>query len=402
MLSSSKKVNKYVMKLASDLTMVEAGEQATDYSSVFDSSSRVHCVSFVELKMGSSLSYDNLGQQFKLLSKHLEERTQRNLVYGLLCTPSVGHVLHVRRTEEGDFSYAHTEQLSWENDKDKLLFPILGTNAELGYVKSTYGNYVADLLLGGGASASVFSCNGEPDIVLKVFKDDMSASFEREKEVLNHRELKTQRPKGLPTLVNWGDHESYLALKPRGKLVDEFDNGHVRQLATLLIEVNKKTGFVHRDVRRSNIIVSGNDVYLFDWAFAVNQEGKHVFAGSGSTASNAVLQQLGQGYEVQYTLKDDLESLMKTYWIVNHMGPKDSGIFKGLGQMEVTTEKNASRLKFWKRMEEEHVRFKDLMEQCRKVTEGEDDMREWVKELWELLNGEGTTSSFSSSSSSST
>ena len=401
-LSTDTNNGKFVTDRKADLTVVNVSGDFTEYNDVFSACSRPHAVSFIELKPGSKLTEENLGQHFRLMAKHMmERRTVRQLVYGLLCTPTTGYVLKISKGEGGQFNYRQSAELSWGKNWDQLLFPIFGSDEGLGFANIKYGSHTADLLLGEGTSASVYSSSTDDDAVLKVFHKDGDEQLAFQHELNVYQKMENDNILGFPTLEYYDQTGYGLVLKPKGEVVTFFETtNQVVQLANLLIEVNTQTKLVHRDVRSSNIIQKEDTVYLFDWAFAV-EEGKHVFAGSGSTASNAVLEQLAAGNNnVEYYLKDDLESLLKTYWIANKFGEEDKRKFVAAKQSRQPNE----MLQFWNGIEADN-RFKELMEHCRNVEQRE-NIGEWVEELERLLDGgseeETTLSSSSSSTSSST
>eukprot|EP00003_Mantamonas_plastica_P010444 TRINITY_DN198_c1_g1_i1.p1 TRINITY_DN198_c1_g1~~TRINITY_DN198_c1_g1_i1.p1 ORF type:complete len:356 (+),score=83.82 TRINITY_DN198_c1_g1_i1:1316-2383(+) len=350
--------------------------------------------------MGSSLSEKDLGQQFRLMATHMEERGRlRSLVYGIVCTPIVGVVLYISRKPDGGLNYFQSAPLDWQNHSDQLLFPIVAGDQVLGYRKAEYCGYTANVVLGEGASATVYSAEGENNVVLKVFNhqeyDDgrIPLAYSAEREVL--QQFQENRPNGFPELVKHEENDACLVLAPRGSVVQHLDASDVVRLAKLLIEVNGRGGIVHRDIRPDNMIRSNGKVFLFDWAFSV-KEGKSGFAGSGSTASNAVLAQLSQsGYQdVEYGIKDDLESLIKTYCMLQLFHRNDCDKFNACGKDA------GKRLKFWIGKEEESIVFQQLVQHCQKVEEG-DDMDKWVEELGRMLDGGSQEEATSSSSSSS-
>jgi serine/threonine protein kinase len=87
---------------------------------------------------------------------------------------------------------------------------------------------------------------------------------------------------------------------------------HVKDLFMTLTHIHEK-GYLHRDIRKDNIMTNEINAYLIDFGFAVKENGAALpFQGAVSTASDRVLGQLVAGnLKFLYTQADDVVSLVK-------------------------------------------------------------------------------------------
>jgi len=97
-------------------------------------------------------------------------------------------------------------------------------------------------------------------------------------------------------------------MSPLGAPFSKFSLKSLRGLVETLRQVHN-LGYVHRDIRQSNLVVYGEDVYLIDWGFAA-PIGQSDFSGQVYYLAEELL--LTEKFPlVTYTPKHDLEMLVK-------------------------------------------------------------------------------------------
>jgi len=105
----------------------------------------------------------------------------------------------------------------------------------------------------------------------------------------------------------------FIVMTPLGNPFRKFSIKSLRGIIETLREVHFR-GFVHRDIRRTNLVVFEEDVYLIDWGFAT-KIGQSVFNGNLHYAANDIL--LAQTFpDVVYMPKHDLQMLVKTLFSI--------------------------------------------------------------------------------------
>ena len=147
-------------------------------------------------------------------------------------------------------------------------------------------------------------------------------SLEAESEVL--KELAKAGVTGVVQAIRFqaGGTDMYLATTPVWAVVNTyFTYAEATKLIETLAAVHK-AGFVHRDIRASNVIRSGDSIVLIDFGAAKKmddgaQSYKGPYSGSRTTASNKVLQQRVNAAEpnanITFTPQDDVSSAMRMF-----------------------------------------------------------------------------------------
>ena len=97
---------------------------------------------------------------------------------------------------------------------------------------------------------------------------------------------------------------------------------HFLDLVEGLSLVHNQAQIIHRDIRPENLVIlkDKKQVAFIDWGYSVQlTDGEYVgpYSGTLKTASNSVLNQLQNSYDnVIVRPKDDMESLVKTYFLL--------------------------------------------------------------------------------------
>ena len=187
--------------------------------------------------------------------------------------------------------------------------------------------------LGCGASGAVYSYKTEsstPKIyaVKSARGAKNQASLQHERLVL----LGFESP-SIPRIVGYDNNNTYLVMEPVGELLStelmqELSLSLLvwmpKQLVSALEYAHSK-GYVHRDVRPANIIVSGMSssqptAILIDWAFACKFENvtDQPYSGTIHHASRKTLLFLEKGQVPSSKPADDLESLVRCFFSLHH------------------------------------------------------------------------------------
>lgn len=186
--------------------------------------------------------------------------------------------------------------------------------------------------LGCGASGAVYSYKTEsttPKIyaVKSTHVARNQASLQHERLIL--QDLSCFESPSIPRLVGYDDNNTYLVMEPVGELLttelmQELSLSLLlwmpKQLVTALEYAHSK-GYVHRDVRPANIIVSDmSTAILIDWAFACKFENvrEQPYSGTIHHASRKTLLSLEKGEVPLSTPADDLESLVRCFFSLHH------------------------------------------------------------------------------------
>ena len=150
----------------------------------------------------------------------------------------------------------------------------------------------------------------------------LQKSLEAESKVL--KELAKAGVTGVVQAIRFqaGGTAMYLATVPVGAVVNTyFTYAEAMKLIETLAAVHE-AGFVHRDIRASNVIRSGDSIVLIDFGAAKKmddgaQSYKGPYSGSRTTASNKVLQQRVNAAEpnanITFTPQDDVSSAMRMF-----------------------------------------------------------------------------------------
>lgn len=120
------------------------------------------------------------------------------------------------------------------------------------------------------------------------------------------RQLFTIYPLGVPVLPT-------ISIKPATG--SPLKNGHFVGLLKDLCAIHN-AGLLHRDVRLENIVIIGQHAKLIDFGCSSAPTSEHGIIGTLATASQAILRAALQGNgkkAIQYTARDDLESLLKVF-----------------------------------------------------------------------------------------
>lgn len=187
--------------------------------------------------------------------------------------------------------------------------------------------------LGCGASGAVYSYKTEsstPKIyaVKSARGAKNQASLQHERLVL----LGFESP-SIPRIVGYDNNNTYLVMEPVGELLStelmqELSLSLLvwmpKQLVSALEYAHSK-GYVHRDVRPANIIVSDMSssqptAILIDWAFACKFENvtDQPYSGTIHHASRKTLLFLEKGQVPSSKPADDLESLVRCFFSLHH------------------------------------------------------------------------------------
>eukprot|EP00003_Mantamonas_plastica_P000348 TRINITY_DN102_c0_g2_i9.p1 TRINITY_DN102_c0_g2~~TRINITY_DN102_c0_g2_i9.p1 ORF type:complete len:400 (+),score=126.68 TRINITY_DN102_c0_g2_i9:366-1565(+) len=345
-----------------------------------------NAISFVELKKGDGHLVDSdKGQIIDDLIRFLGERRSRSVVYGLLCNCAVGHVFKVTRkhTSYNLFKIHESAELRFDNKEQcgQLLFPIFGDMMALGYTTlELESGKKAGEFLGTGASSIVYECYGD-DMVLKWFNDQ-----EEYAEAKKVHELLVEVEDGIRCcrMEESDDAKQCLVLSPLAQKSrkKDFSKENVIGLFETILKVNQATGLVHRDLRRPNILVKNEELYIGDWAYAIKEDDEvGGYKGTLQTASNQVLKDLAFPLIPHVTCRDDLESIGKMIWMIHGVEDEsfESKIGKGKDYSEILTA--------WEKEEQEHEDLREMLAHCRgwNGEEQDGDIEEWLGKLQGLL-----------------
>ncbi|KAM9970890.1 hypothetical protein ACTFIR_002754 [Dictyostelium discoideum] len=169
-----------------------------------------------------------------------------------------------------------------------------------------------------GKSSLIFSLDykNQPKIIKWFHRNE-----EKETEYNTIKDLEKTIKESIPTITN--HHKEWIEMTPLGILVDS--NNATRSLFLKLTKLLKKVhalGYIHRDIRPSNVIVYDGEPYLIDWGFAIKINAEEIYQGTLMTASDRVLDLLIDSSVEKFSLKpsDDLVSLVKTMIVLKEIG----------------------------------------------------------------------------------
>jgi len=156
--------------------------------------------------------------------------------------------------------------------------------------------------IGEGLTSTVWECG---EYVAKKYSERYHVILDQEVRIL--RTLQTV-PR-IPRLKGFQKTPfPCIFMSPLGAPFSKFSLKSLRGLVETLRQVHN-LGYVHRDIRQSNLVVYGEDVYLIDWGFAA-PIGQCDFSGQVYYLTEELL--LTEKFPlVTYTPKHDLEMLVK-------------------------------------------------------------------------------------------
>lgn len=209
-------------------------------------------------------------------------------------------------------------ETNWD-DLEKF-FKILKSNPEPLkeiYEIPSFGKFSLGNLIGMGAESLVYDIdrkgsNGE-NLVAKFYQDRDSyrteiSAFNKLKDLNITLPLHGTLPNYCAILTKGRPWKETLGQSPNPKLT----LAHFQDLLALVEKMHTK-GIIHRDIRAANIYFVGSEVRLGDLASSLIEPSLEEFAGAWTTASQASLEAGIRKVAHEYTHRDDLESVLKTW-----------------------------------------------------------------------------------------
>ena len=296
------------------------------------------CINIViigELKGKGNMNDGASGQIEDYLGELLKSQCFRDKAYGFLTDNISLQVVLAERMTTGDIMYTWCCDEKWNGgNANHILSSLVSLSLEdLFYTKPVVkvnGQEIALVdTLGRGLSGIVYggNLNGK-SIVVKVPKT--TERLDKEERVL--AALERGGVKSVPLLYGGGTDEDNRALlmtpvakhfahreEPNGV---EMASCHIRQIVQALYGAHK-LGYIHRDVRYSNIFaVSEEEALLSDWGSAwFKGEPTSTYEGVIIEASDRILDNLTKKTEFVPLPADDLHALARTVYCYLYKPP---------------------------------------------------------------------------------
>jgi len=219
--------------------------------------------------------------------------------------------------------------------------------SELGML--IYGGYKIEEFLGRGASSLVLKVSNEngEKFALKTILNNYEEN-EIENEIL-------RTSNNIMGIIHfYGEVSTVDGLKngllifPVGKTLSVIDRHNFNKVPNLIKGLSwlHENNYIHRDIRPQNIIETDDGMYLIDFSFAINLNAgeNYTIRGTRRFGSRNVLEILKLSandkypVEVTYSVKDDLESFLKTMYV----------LLKNESSRLMKTKKDEDIENFWK------------------------------------------------------
>jgi len=120
----------------------------------------------------------------------------------------------------------------------------------------------------------------------------------------------------IPEIIKIGtartDNNSVLLMTPVLQPLVHVSGAQAQDLFEALAYTHE-AGYLHRDIRKDNVMKSADRAFLIDFGFAIPKKkaNEEAYAGAVRTASTKVLEALRDGKQVTFTELDDFQSLVK-------------------------------------------------------------------------------------------
>ncbi|KAM9993115.1 hypothetical protein ACTFIZ_011095 [Dictyostelium cf. discoideum] len=206
-----------------------------------------------------------------------------------------------------------------------------------------------------GKSSSIFSVEyGNQIKIIKLFH----RIEEKETEYNTIMDLGKTIKESIPTITN--HNTEWIEMIPLGNLVDKKAPRSLFVKLTNLLKKVHTLGYIHRDIRPSNIIVYKNEPYLIDWGFAIKNNSEEIYQGTLMTASDRILDLLIDPSVKKFSLKpsDDLVSLVKTIIVL-----KETGVEEDIRSANLSLQQLKE---YWKSVEKTSLIYKKLLDMALK------------------------------------
>jgi tRNA A-37 threonylcarbamoyl transferase component Bud32 len=133
----------------------------------------------------------------------------------------------------------------------------------------------------------------------------------KEAEVLSH----VDHP-SIPKIIET-EEKSILLITPVLQPLNHVSGAQARNLFEALTHTHT-AGYLHRDIRKDNVMRSADRAFLIDFGFAILKEkaSEEAYAGAVRTASTKVLEALRDKKQVTFTELDDFQSLAKVRFFI--------------------------------------------------------------------------------------
>jgi serine/threonine protein kinase len=191
-------------------------------------------------------------------------------------------------------------------------------------------------LLGSGSSADVYEyIMGENSVVFKFFESNLHQEFENEERI-----YKLLKEKNVSDEMLWSDWTRCLLCMRSVRVpidIQSLSVDIITNIYKFLYDFHVATNNVHRDIYYKNILISGNNVFLNDFAFAVPRGLKHEKKGNIYFSSDDILMDRNESFS--YDFCHDIYSL--TFTIIFLLYQKHfSEMFKETDNLSICNKRN--------------------------------------------------------------
>eukprot|EP01124_Arcella_intermedia_P032783 TRINITY_DN7706_c1_g1_i1.p1 TRINITY_DN7706_c1_g1~~TRINITY_DN7706_c1_g1_i1.p1 ORF type:complete len:543 (+),score=88.42 TRINITY_DN7706_c1_g1_i1:50-1678(+) len=262
--------------------------------------------SFKELKEDASW-----GQLGRYLHRVILSSPHRTVCYGFLTDCNTIAFVKTSFSETEEYTYEVTDFVPFfKNGGNQLLSLLHSHPSVLGWSLPTFTTskrtYVVSKNLGKGLTSQVWESE---NLAIKRILHKFEPQMANEHRILElFHSLKTPR---VPQVVDFGP--DFLVMTPCGENFIKFSRNSIQDLIQTL-QIIHQNGFIHRDIRPSNLIQVNEDVYLIDWGFACKIGDKVKFVGKLEYAAKDILTNPEFPW-LTARASQDLHMLLKMFYI---------------------------------------------------------------------------------------
>jgi len=247
-----------------------------------------------EIKTNENLRKpESRGQLATYLHRVIQSSPYRNICYGFLTDGHEIAFMKATFSEEDEYSYEVTDFVPFFSSDTvtdvgyMYLLSLLRSDPNLlGWsiptIKSEKITYNIQKNIGRGKTSDVFASNG---LAVKFVKEKYSNLLKNELGILEI--FKLREIARIPQIVDVGNN--FFVMQPCGEKFRRFTQKSFSNFFDTLHEVHK-IGYVHRDIRSTNLITFKEDVYLIDWGYACEIGKTEKFVGDILYASSDILE----------------------------------------------------------------------------------------------------------------